>query len=154
VGSVALEVLSPPPPRFRRPSACPRPGDAVEAGSCQPGSVSGREMRISETLGAKSGPELRPGLPDLYGKLLRLYLGASHGLMAGAWEKRLPGQACLAQPMGSGPTIATTVPRSRPSHISAREITLLKRSLSVRCRAEVVITQTPRTHARRMILIS
>jgi hypothetical protein len=59
----------------RRPSVCLRPGGAVETGSCQPGSGSGREMRITEALGAKSGPEcIRLGLDDLYGKLLRLYL--------------------------------------------------------------------------------
>jgi hypothetical protein len=45
--------------RFRRPSACPRPGGAVEAGSCQPGLVSGGEMRVIEALGAKSGLERR-----------------------------------------------------------------------------------------------
>jgi hypothetical protein len=53
--------------RFRHPSACPRPGGAVEAGSCQPGSVSGGEMRINEALGAKSGPERkRSGLYPHY----------------------------------------------------------------------------------------
>ena len=36
--------LTVPPLPFRRPSACPRLGGAVEAGSCQPGSVSRREM--------------------------------------------------------------------------------------------------------------
>jgi hypothetical protein len=35
------------------------PGGAVEAGSCQPGLVSGGEMRVIEALGAKSGLERR-----------------------------------------------------------------------------------------------
>src|SRR2546423_7261561 len=42
--------------RFSPTSACPRPGGAIDAGSCQARSCSGEDTRVGAALGARSGP--------------------------------------------------------------------------------------------------
>jgi hypothetical protein len=51
-----LDLAVPARFRFRLVSACLRPGGAVNAGSCQARSCSGKETRVDAALGARSGP--------------------------------------------------------------------------------------------------